>query len=330
MVKALVSIPGGCGAHSDLRIYIPFHLRPAIFNTILDSEPSGKSIIFPHLVKKFNTRKLFEGDWINFKTALQRAPQAVKDATVKEFLSEVPPLGKGYWEFTDNPLVTLKIHGCRFNHRPLPGSGFTAQQYLLNHNDLNSPAVAFLLKWLVDETGLDCKAFIPLIRETNNPLYPGRATTVREYAIQSGCRSLCSVVLDIPHVPLLDVVPEAFRAIFAQRVHQESAEYIATFLRYPSDIVDVLQWASSTAAVHDAIPPQWRMNSASEFIRFVGSRVVQALKWICANRVNGKEEMREAGRWIQEWLRQEGAVEEQIPEPINTCVVGIFQWMTSQ
>jgi len=38
------------------------------------------------------------------------------------------------------------------------------------------------------------------------------------------------------------------------------------------------------------------MTSISEFICFVGHQVEMAITWICANRENGTEEMREAGR----------------------------------
>jgi len=71
------------------------------------------------------------------------------------------------------------------------------------------------------------------------------------------------------------------------------------------------------------------MTSISEFIRFVGHQVEMAIKWICANRENGTEEMREAGRRLSEWLRRKAAAEEQIPESLSACIVDICQWADS-
>jgi len=48
-----------------------------------------------------------------------------------------------------------------------------------------------------------------------------------------------------------------------------------------------------------------------------------AMKWICANTENGTEDMREAGRRLEEWLRRAVAAEKKIPEPLNACIVGI-------
>jgi len=330
LIEALLSVPGGREAYRDHWGYMQRRVRPAVFGALLDAEPSGKSILLSHLMTKFRTYKLFDQDWINFKAALQRAPQVVKDATVKEFLSKVPSFGEGYWDVTHNPLITLKIHGCRLDHQPLPSSDLTAQQFLLFSSDLDKPAVAFLLSWLVGETGLDCAPFVLRLRSTHNLLYPGPTTTVREMAIQSGCSSLYSIVLDIPHVPLPDAVPEAARAIFAQYVpYQWRAEYVAMFLRYPGDVADIFQWTFATAAVHDTIPLQCRASRVSEFINFVGHQVALAMKSICDNRENGMEEMREAGRRLSERFCRLAVAEEEIPVPLIPRILGICQWTDS-
>jgi len=218
------------------------HTRSAILNTLLDAGLSGESILLSNLITKFKTHELIDEDWINFNAALQRAPQAAKDEALKEFLSEIPSFGKRYWGVTDNPLITLKINGCRFDHQPLPDSDLTTQQYLLYYSDRNEPTVVFLMRWLVNETGLDCAPFIPDASAIYQTLYQGPTTMVREIAIQSGCQSLYSIVLDIPHVPLPDAIPEASRAIFPQHTpHQGNAEYITMFLQYPGNVVDVIQ-----------------------------------------------------------------------------------------
>jgi hypothetical protein len=159
-------------------------------------------------------------------------------------------------------------------------------------------------------------------------LYPGPTTTVRELAIQSHYKPLYSIVLDIPHVPLPNAVPQAARAIFPLR-DREHAEYTARFLQYPTDIVDVFQWAVTTAAEHHNIPWECRLADVSIFTRHLNNEVLTATKWICANRENGMEEMREAGHRLEEWHRRRAAANVQIPELLKQCIIDFCGWANS-
>jgi hypothetical protein len=74
------------------------NIQPTVFNTLLDAEPSGESMLLSALTTKvkIGDRQLREQDWIDFNAALRRVPEDAKDATVNEFLSSVPWLGEAY------------------------------------------------------------------------------------------------------------------------------------------------------------------------------------------------------------------------------------------